>query len=180
MLWKNNQYPWNSEVESIWISLIGWSLRTSISYTFTSLVHHILCIVKHVGMEIIAFTLTSKQTLYALNHYVLLSVLPKVFTQKNHSCRVKMDSFLHRRRSGDNEIKKYFLFDIQTRIRSWQSEIATMTTFLLKTLFALSLYLTQNLISLERTSHFSLTDQLSANKNALKYNMISIKAEISL
>ena len=174
MLWKNNQYPWNSEVDTTWISLIGWSLRTSISYTFTSLVHHILCIVKHVGMEII--TVTSKQTLYALNHYVLLSV----FTQKNHSCRVKMDSFLHRRRSGDNEIKKYFLFDIQTRIRSWQSEIATMTTFLLKTLFALSLYLTQNLISLERTSHFSLTDQLSANKNALKYNMISIKAEISL
>ena len=172
MLWKNNQYPWNSEVESIWISLIGWSLRTSISYTFTSLVHHILCIVKHVGMEIIAFTVTSKQTLYALNHYVLLSV----FTQKNHSCRVKMDSFLHRRRSGDNGIKNGFLFDIQTRIRSWQSEIATMTTFLLKTLFALSLYL---------TSHFSLTDQfgpdqLSANKNALKYNMISIKAEISL
>ena len=118
MLWKNNQYPWNSEVESIWISLIGWSLRTSISYTFTSLVHHILCIVKHVGMEIIAFTVTSKQTLYALNHYVLLSVLPKVFTQKNHSCRVRMDSFLHRRRSGDNGIKNGFLFDIQTRIKT--------------------------------------------------------------
>ena len=76
-----------------------WSLGTSFSYTFTSLVHHILCIVKHVGMEIIAFTLTSKQTLYALNHYFLLSVLPKVFTQKKHSCRVRMDSFLHRRRS---------------------------------------------------------------------------------
>ena len=119
-LWKKSFHlnQWNSEVETTWISLIGWSLRTSISYTFTSLVHHILCIVKHVGMKIIAFTVTSKQTLYALNHYVLLSVLPKVFTQKNHSCRVRMDSFLHRRRSGDNGIKNGFLFDIQTRIKT--------------------------------------------------------------
>ena len=110
-------YP---EVETTWISLIGWSLRTSISYTSTSLVHHILCIVKHVGMKIIAFTVTSKQTLYALNHYVLLSVLPKMFTQiGDHSCRVKMDYFPHRG-SGDNGIKNGFPFDIQTRIRTIQ------------------------------------------------------------
>ena len=81
---------------------------------YFTLLPHILCIVKHVGMKIIAFTITSKQTLYALNHYVLLPVLPKMFTQKeNHSCRVKMDYFPHSG-SGDNGIKNGFLFDIQT------------------------------------------------------------------
>ena len=88
---------------------------------YFTLLPHILCIVKHVGMKIIAFTITSKQTLYALNHYVHLPVqciplpvLPKMFTQKeNHSCRVKMDYFPHSG-SGDNGIKNGFLFDIQT------------------------------------------------------------------
>ena len=119
LLWKNNQYTYMKFWSRNNLDKLDWLISQDLYFLHFYLLgssYNMYC--KICRYENYCFTVTSKQTLYALNHYVLLSVLPKVFTQKNHSCRVRMDSFLHRRRSGDNGIKNGFLFDIQTRIKT--------------------------------------------------------------
>ena len=50
-----HQYPWNSEVETTWISLIGWPLKTSIDYVLGWPTSPILCLLQSQYVQLIFF-----------------------------------------------------------------------------------------------------------------------------